>query len=202
MSIKKWADDEPSSSNGTNYLILCGLLLAGVGATPLISSQGLQAISEAKSAIASDTSDFFERALKFSLKWEGGFSNVPGDAGGRTFKGVTEAVARRHGYSDPRQLSDAKIKAIYQKDYWQQANCGRFKEFSAALACLDTAINYGSAYQSLSWFRGCSGDGRSYATCIVSGRKSQRYAQAARSSQSKFLVGWLRRDKDLMEQIK
>lgn len=202
MSIEKWADDEPSSSNSTNSLILCGLILIGVGAIPSISSQGLQAISEAKSAIVSDSSDFFERALKFSLKWEGGYSNVSGDAGGRTFKGVTEAVARRHGYSDPRQLSDAKIKAIYQKDYWNQANCGRFKEFPAALACLDTAINYGSAYQSLSWFRGCSGDGRNYVNCIVSGRKSQRYAQAARSSQYQFLHGWQARDKDLMEQIK
>ncbi|MGE5659557.1 MAG: glycosyl hydrolase 108 family protein [Actinomycetota bacterium] len=160
---------------------------------PVIQSKPVQ------QAIAALTgNNYFDKALSFSLKWEGGYSNVNGDAGGRTWRGVTEEVARRHGFSDPRQLSDEKIKQIYQSDYWKPAKCSRFKTFAAALTCLDTAINYGAAFQSLSYFVGCpESDEKQWALCVVRQRKTQRDRQAARPLQAKFLQGWLNRDEAL-----
>ncbi|MGE5659121.1 MAG: glycosyl hydrolase 108 family protein, partial [Actinomycetota bacterium] len=186
-------------------LVLLGLTIAT--GTAIISKPvqvAVTAIANSENPIAALTGNtYFDKALSFSLKWEGGYSNVAGDAGGRTFRGVTEAVARRHGYSDPRQLSDEKIKQIYLSDYWKPARCDRFQSFPAALTCLDTAINYGAAFQSLSYFTSCSlSDEKQWAFCIVRQRKTQRYRQAARPLQAQFLNGWLNRDADLEQAIR
>ncbi|MGE5655062.1 MAG: glycosyl hydrolase 108 family protein [Actinomycetota bacterium] len=197
--IQDLADDEPSSSNFPLSLSL-GLLALGLGASITPPAQvAMQAIANGQNPLAALTGNtYFDKALSFSLKWEGGYSNVVGDAGGRTFRGVTEAVARRHGYSDPRQLSDEKIKQIYLSDYWKPAQCDRFRTFPAALTCLDTAINYGTAFQSLNYFASCpDSDDKQWASCIVRQRKQQRYRQAARPLQAQFLNGWLNRDADL-----
>lgn len=37
-------------------------------------------------------SELFEKCLKQVLKWEGGYSNVKGDRGGQTYKGITQAT--------------------------------------------------------------------------------------------------------------
>ncbi|MGE5659067.1 MAG: glycosyl hydrolase 108 family protein [Actinomycetota bacterium] len=204
LSIKKWAKFGSSSPDGSLDLVLVGLALAvGVAVTSRPGQVAIEAIATGRNPIEAIGSDAnFDRALAFSLKWEGGYSNEAGDAGGRTFRGVTEAVARRHGYSDPRQLSDEKIKQIYLSDYWKPAQCDRFQSFAAALTCLDTAINYGAAFQSLGYFAGCPpSDEKQWAFCIVRQRKQQRYRQAARPLQAQFLNGWLRRDADLERAI-
>ena len=157
------------------------------------ASQGQNPIS----AIA-NTGNNFNKALAFSLKWEGGYSNEVGDVGGRTWRGVTEAEARRYGYNDPRQISEEKIRAIYRSDYWDKAGCGRWQSIRSATVCLDTAINYGAGFSSLSYFQSCpANDEKQWALCIVNQRKAQRHRQAGRTSQAKFLAGWLNRDADL-----
>ena len=50
---------------------------------------------------------------------EGGYVNHPADKGGPTCFGVTEAVARAHGYAGPmRNLPRAEAAAIYRRIYW------------------------------------------------------------------------------------
>ena len=149
--------------------------------------------------------DYFEKAFAFARKWEGGYANVAGDAGGATYGGITEATARRNGISDPRSLqgNEERIKAIYKKDYWDNAGCNKFKTLVGATTCLDTAINYGAAFKtSLSYFSQCSdSDEQQWAICIAKERRAQRYRQAAKPLQRKFLAGWLNRDKGLEQFI-
>lgn len=55
---------------------------------------------------------------------EGGYSNNPVDAGGPTRYGITQAVARAHGYTDDmRDFPILQAKAIYTTDYWNALQC-------------------------------------------------------------------------------
>lgn len=50
---------------------------------------------------------------------EGDYVHHPADRGGPTRWGITEAVARRHGYHDKMsQLPRAEAAAIYKRIYW------------------------------------------------------------------------------------
>lgn len=50
---------------------------------------------------------------------EGGYSNHPADRGGATRWGVTEAVARAHGYrGDMRDFPRADAVEVYRRLYW------------------------------------------------------------------------------------
>ncbi|MGL5700182.1 MAG: glycosyl hydrolase 108 family protein, partial [Kluyvera sp.] len=50
---------------------------------------------------------------------EGSYSTNAKDSGGRTNWGITEAVARAHGYSgDMRNLTYSEAYSSLEKDYW------------------------------------------------------------------------------------
>src|SRR3954469_9591146 len=65
-----------------------------------------------------------DSALRFVLRWEGGFVDHPDDPGGRTNCGVTQNVydAWRARQGSPQQdvklIADAEVHAIYASDYW------------------------------------------------------------------------------------
>jgi lysozyme family protein len=79
---------------------------------------------------------------------EGGYANHPADRGGATRWGITEAVARAHGFrADMRNFPRPDAVAIYLQVYWLRPG------FSAVLAIapkvaaelFDTGINMGPA---------------------------------------------------------
>lgn len=77
---------------------------------------------------------------------EGGFSDNPADSGGATRYGVTEAVARRHGYQGPMSaLPRATAEAIYQREFWDALRLTEIGALSVAIAAelADTAVNMG-----------------------------------------------------------
>lgn len=61
----------------------------------------------------------FQKSIALLLKIEGGEVNDPADRGGHTNHGITEAVARRHGYKGSMsELPLSLVIGIYKKDYW------------------------------------------------------------------------------------
>jgi lysozyme family protein len=75
---------------------------------------------------------------------EGGYSNHPADRGGATRWGVTEAVARAHGYSgDMRFYSREEAVTVYRRIYWLRPD--RVAEQAPKLAAelFDTGVNMG-----------------------------------------------------------
>lgn len=79
---------------------------------------------------------------------EGGFVNNTADKGGPTCFGITEAVARAHGYSGPmRSLPRSEAAAIYRRLYWQRPRLDEVARRSARLAAelFDTGVNMGPA---------------------------------------------------------
>ena len=60
----------------------------------------------------------FNEAFERLLEHEGGYSNHAADKGGKTMYGITEAVARAHGYvGNMRELSADFAKKIYKSSY-------------------------------------------------------------------------------------
>lgn len=90
--------------------------------------------------------DAFAEALVEVFGIEGGFSDDPADSGGATRYGITEAVARRHGYTGPmRELPADLARAIYRADYWGAQNLDTVAMFSRRIAreLFDTGVNMG-----------------------------------------------------------
>lgn len=77
---------------------------------------------------------------------EGGYSNHPADRGGPTRWGITEAVARAHGFAgDMRALPREEAAAIYRRLYWLRPGFDRVAEIAPCIAAelFDTGVNMG-----------------------------------------------------------
>lgn len=78
---------------------------------------------------------------------EGDFSNHPADRGGPTRWGITEAVARLHGYADDmKYLPREQAAAIYKRQYWLRPGFDRVALLAPDIAAelFDTGINMGT----------------------------------------------------------
>lgn len=89
-----------------------------------------------------------EQLIEEVIAREGGFSNHPADRGGATRWGVTEAVARAHGYAgDMRDFPRADAVEIYTRLYWDKPNFAAVAARAPRLAAelFDTGVNMGPA---------------------------------------------------------
>ena len=82
------------------------------------------------------------------IEREGGYVNHPADRGGPTNYGITEAVARAHGYRGAmRRLPREEAAAIYKRLYWLRPRFDAVAARSQAIAgeLFDTGVNMGPA---------------------------------------------------------
>ncbi len=82
------------------------------------------------------------------IEREGGYVNHPADRGGPTRFGITEAVARAHGYAGPMKwLPREEAAAIYRRLYWLRPRLDAIADRSPRLAAelFDTGVNMGPA---------------------------------------------------------
>ena len=89
-----------------------------------------------------------ESIIEEILGKEGGFVDHPNDRGGPTNWGITERVARQHGFTgDMRDLPREEAVRIYENDYWYKPNLHRVSEvsMSAAVKLADMGVNMGPA---------------------------------------------------------
>lgn len=87
-----------------------------------------------------------EANLDRLLGREGGFVDHPDDRGGPTNWGITEQVARAHGYAGAmRDLDREEARTIYRALYWQGPGFDRVAELSPVVAeeLFDTGVNMG-----------------------------------------------------------
>lgn len=144
----------------------------------------------------------FEKALKFVLKWEGGYVNNPNDKGGATNKGITQTTynnwlrSKGQNYKDVRNITDSEVKEIYYNNYWLKAGCDKMSEKFAILA-FDTAVNMGVSrvQEFLKYAKYTNTD----KFIIARIRKYNEFAKYG--NQKVFLQGWLNRILDLEQYI-
>lgn len=77
---------------------------------------------------------------------EGGYVNNPADKGGPTNWGITQAVARAHGYTgDMKDLTRQQALNILESDYWEGPRFNQVSDVSNAIAVelADTGVNMG-----------------------------------------------------------
>jgi lysozyme family protein len=89
-----------------------------------------------------------ERLIDGLIEREGGYVDHPADKGGATCFGITEAVARAHGFVGPmRQLPRDEAVAIYRRLYWVRPGFDQVASRSAQVAAelFDTGVNMGPA---------------------------------------------------------
>ncbi|MCL6683525.1 glycoside hydrolase family 108 protein [Sphingomonas alba] len=82
------------------------------------------------------------------IEREGGYVHHPADKGGPTKFGITEAVARAHGYTGVMtSLPREEAAAIYRRLYWLRPRLDAVAERSERLAAelFDTGVNMGPA---------------------------------------------------------
>src|SRR5829696_7919968 len=110
------------------------------------------------------------------LEREGGYVNHPADRGGPTCFGITEAVARAHGYRDAmRSLPRDEAAAIYKRLYWHRPRFDAVAERSPRLApeLFDTGVNMGPAVAATFLQRALTAlnrNGRDYSDLVPDGR--------------------------------
>jgi lysozyme family protein len=110
------------------------------------------------------------------IEREGGYVNHPADKGGPTCFGITEAVARAHGYAGAMAgLPRDEAAAIYRRLYWLRP---RFDQVAAraprlAAELFDTGANMGPAVAATFLQRALTAlnrAGKDYADLVPDGR--------------------------------
>ena len=89
-----------------------------------------------------------DRLIDELIEREGGFVNHPADRGGATRFGITEAVARAHGYAGAMSLLPRdEAAAIYRRLYWLRPQFDEVAKRAPKVAAelFDTGANMGPA---------------------------------------------------------
>ena len=114
------------------------------------------------------------------IEREGGHVSHPADRGGPTRFGITEAVARAHGYAGAMaELPRAEAAAIYERLYWLRPRLDEIARRSARLAAelFDTGANMGPAVAVTFLQRALTAlnrNGRDYPDVVPDGRVGPR----------------------------
>jgi lysozyme family protein len=166
-----------------------------------------------------------DEALKFTLKWEGGYTNDPLDPGGPTNFGI---IQRRYDeYRNDQNLSKQSVKFITKKevndiyeDYYWKPIRAQWVSSPLGLTLFDTAVNLGVGGATArlqaslkvpitsKWTQDISNkihqsDQVEVALNICKLRIAKRYERIRqRADQKRFLKGWLNRDNDLIKEVK
>jgi len=94
----------------------------------------------------------FDEAFVKLLGHEGGYVDHPADPGGATRWGITQRVAREHGYQgDMRTLPQETAKAIARKAFWDAVHADSLPA-SVRFDVFDAAYNSG-VRQAIKWLQ-------------------------------------------------
>jgi lysozyme family protein len=86
----------------------------------------------------------FAFAVEHTLEAEGVFSDHPDDPGGATKHGITEDLARTHGYTgDMLDLTEEFARHVYKLEFWDALRLDEVTSQHVAAEIFDTAVNMG-----------------------------------------------------------
>lgn len=126
-------------------------------------------------------SEQYNMAFAFVLRFEGGLSDVAGDAGGLTKYGISQ---RAYPALDIRSLTVAQAQELYYYDYWLTAGCESLSP-ATAIQHFDMAVNSG-IYRANQILKDSQGDPERYAQLREETYRSFKQYEM-------FGAGWSRR---------
>lgn len=100
----------------------------------------------------------FDYAIQQTLKHEGGYNDVKGDAGGATNYGISlrflKSIAENRGWvdidgdgnidaDDIKNLTQNQAKKIYYEEFWLKSKCHFIQNDEVAAKVFDMAVNMG-----------------------------------------------------------
>jgi hypothetical protein len=165
----------------------------------------------------------FDKALEFTLQWEGGQANHVDDLGGRTNRGITQATYDQWTASQGEQRRDVfgltldQAMLIYKSQYWQLGALSEQLHDALEVVHFDTCVMHGvtGGVIFLQELFGLLQDGvygpKTQAALLANNnlqsalkycdnRIAYRYRRCQEDgSQRTFLEGWLNRDKALKD---
>ncbi len=121
-----------------------------------------------------------DRLIEELIDREGGYINHPDDRGGPTRFGITESVARAHGYSGAMALLPREeAAAIYRRLYWLRPRFDEIAKRSRQVAAelFDTGANMGPAVATTFLQRALTAlnrNGKDYPDLVPDGRAGPR----------------------------
>lgn len=163
----------------------------------------------------------YEKAIRFTLKWEGGYVNDGSDRGKETYRGISRYFNpdwdgwdildnipnKRYNQQFP-QLED-EVKAFYKEHYWHEINADKICNDKIAAFIFDWYVNSGNnAIKKVQKITKQKQDGvlgnvtlyaiNNYNGGLYEPLKMERisyYKSIVKNnpSQAKFLKGWLNR---------
>ncbi len=153
----------------------------------------------------------FQACLPFTLAWEGGFSNDPGDPGGRTMHGITQTefniwrTEHKAAHGDVKNITADEVQAIYYYSYWLAAGCDKLPA-GLDLAVFDAAVNNG-VHRASEWMEesaAFSGLGQGKDAAWIDDYMDARldFDQSLGRLWRLFGTGWTRRIAGIREQAK
>jgi lysozyme family protein len=125
-----------------------------------------------------------DEMIEAVLDREGGYVNHPADKGGPTCFGITEAVARAHGYRGAmRQLPREDAMTIYRRLYWLRPCFDQvaLRSTSIAAELFDTGVNIGPTVAATFLQRALTAlnrNGADYADLVPDGRIGNKTVEA------------------------
>ena len=133
----------------------------------------------------------FDKAIKFVLKWEGGYNWDKNDPGGETKFGISK---RSYPEFDISKLTLKQVKEIYYQNYWLKCDCDNLP-YPFNICVFDTAINCGRSRAKK--FLNVYNDWQDYLF-----RRIEYYASLKSINAKKSLRGWINRTISLYKEIK
>lgn len=136
-----------------------------------------------------------EQLITELIRREGGYVNDPRDSGGETKYGITEAVARAHGYGGAMvDLPLATAKEIYRRIYWTRPGFDKVSSVypNVAAELFDTGVNMGPSVASVFLQRSLNAlnrNGQDFADLVADGRIGWQTIHALQSYRSKRGMG-------------
>lgn len=150
----------------------------------------------------------FKLVIEKTLKHEGGYNHISGDAGGETNFGISQ---RAYPSENIKTLTKERACEIYKRDYWDKVHGDKIVNQAKADILFDTAVNMGVSRAvkiaqeiSKSIPDGIMGTGTLVAIAVMSERDFVNEYKLARikfycglctkdKTQMKFLLGWINR---------
>lgn len=153
----------------------------------------------------------FDEAIVKTLAREGGskVTEIDGDSGGLTKYGISQ---RSYPNEDIRNLSEARAREIYRRDYWNRVNGDNISNQAIAESIFDFAVNAGpvTSMRLAQVAVGITQPEKTFTSSFIvrinsanehdflasfALAKIARYASICNKdrTQSKFLLGWINR---------